>query len=84
MKSNALLLAVLLVLAVAAIAFIAPPDKMSEYFAASAGGTLIQLRTSHVPTPGEMEEELEEEAIQVNYGLHQMTDPSGPPYPAGR
>jgi len=77
-------LAVLLLLAVAGLAFVAAQIPKSEYFAASAGGTLIQLASSRVSTPAEINQAMEEEALLVEAGLQQMTEPSGPPFPAGR
>ena len=62
----------LLVLA-SMLALVTAVQAVKEGFASSQGGAQIQLRASHVSTFGELEEDVEEEAEQVNYGLTQMT-----------
>jgi hypothetical protein len=56
------------------LGIIVTTQAVKEGFASSQGGAQIQLATSHVPRPGELEEEAEEEAVMIDYGLRQMTE----------
>ena len=63
----------LLVLA-SMLAFLTAFQAVKEGFVSSQGGAQIQLKTSHVPKEGELEEEAALEAAMVDYGLRQMTE----------
>ena len=56
------------------LGIIVTTQAVKEGFASSQGGAQIQLKTSHVPKEGELEEEAALEAAMVDYGLKQMTE----------
>jgi hypothetical protein len=56
------------------LALVVAFQAVKEGFASSQGGAQVQLRTSHVPEEGELEEKAVLEAAMIDYGLKQMME----------
>jgi hypothetical protein len=65
----------------AMIQFLSNQQPTAEDFAASQGGALIQLATSHVASEEEVAENLEREKRQVTNDIINMTEPEVFPGP---